>query len=314
MQKSQKNGSLTNFFYIWRIIIIMAEAKSTISKNKKGGVNYVSSILGVATVLLLLGVLGWVVINTSQLSRSFKEAVQVEVQFNDNTRDEMGMALMEVLKQHEFTKSAEYITKEQAAKDYQLMNNENFSEVIDINPLYSSIILHLNEKYINKDSLLLIKELIMKSNIVRDVDYKPTLVDIMNNKVKTIGAAILGISILLILLVIFMIDNTIRLAMYSNRFLIKTMQMVGATRWFISKPFALRAILNGFISAVLAILGVMLTKKLLDKVIPELQGLHNTQAMIILYLIIILLGVAISTISTHRSVIKYLKTSLDDLY
>jgi cell division transport system permease protein len=292
----------------------MSEIKSAINKSKKGGVNYVSAILGVATVLLLLGVLGWIVINTRQLSRSFKEAVQVEVQFNDNTRDEMGMALLKVLEQHEFTKSTEFISKEQAAKDYQLMNNENFSEVIDINPLYSSIILHLNEKYINKDSLVKIKDFIMQSNIVRDVDYKPTLVDIMNNKVKTIGAAILGVSILLILLVIFMIDNTIRLAMYSNRFLIKTMQMVGATRWFISKPFAIRAVLNGFISAILAILGVVLTKHLLEKVIPELKGLDSNSAMYILYAIIIILGVAISTISTHRSVIKYLKTSLDDLY
>jgi cell division transport system permease protein len=292
----------------------MAEERVIISKNKKGGVNYVSAILGVATVLLLLGILGWIVINARQISRSFKEAVQVEVQFNDNTRDELGQNLMKVLQEHEFTKSAEYITKEQAAKDYQLMNNEQFDDVIDINPLYSSIILHLNEKYINKDSLVRIKDFIMQSNIVRDVDYKPTLVDLMNNKVKTIGAAILGISALLIFLVIFMIDNTIRLAMYSNRFLIKTMQMVGATRWFISKPFAIRAVLNGFLSAVIAIFGVVLIKHLLEKMIPELKGLHSNSAMFLLYAIIILLGVAISTISTHRSVIKYLKTSLDDLY
>jgi cell division transport system permease protein len=292
----------------------MAEERVIISKNKKGGVNYVSAILGVATVLLLLGILGWIVINARQISRSFKEAVQVEVQFNDNTRDELGQNLMKVLQEHEFTKSAEYITKEQAAKDYQLMNNEQFDDVIDINPLYSSIILHLNEKYINKDSLVRIKDFIMQSNIVRDVDYKPTLVDLMNNKVKTIGAAILGISALLIFLVIFMIDNTIRLAMYSNRFLIKTMQMVGATRWFISKPFAIRAVFNGFLSAVIAIFGVVLIKHLLEKMIPELKGLHSNSAMFLLYAIIILLGVAISTISTHRSVIKYLKTSLDDLY
>jgi cell division transport system permease protein len=226
----------------------------------------------------------------------------------------MGRQLMEVLKQHEFTKSAEFINKDQAAKDYQLMNNEKFDQVIEINPLYSSIILHLNENYINKDSLVRIKDFIMKSNIVRDVDYKPTLVDLMNNKVKTIGAAILGISALLIMLVIFMIDNTIRLAMYSNRFLIKTMQMVGATRWFISKPFTMRAVANGLISAIIAILGVVLIHNLLEKFLPELKGLANNQAMFLLYAIIIILGVAISTFSTHRSVIKYLKTSLDDLY
>lgn len=292
----------------------MSEVKVSAGKNKKGGVNYVTAILGVATVLLLLGILGWIVINTRQLSKSFKEAVQVEVQLNDNTRDEMGRQLMEVLKQHEFTKSAEFINKDQAAKDYQLMNNEKFDQVIEINPLYSSIILHLNENYINKDSLVRIKDFIMKSNIVRDVDYKPTLVDLMNKKVKTIGAAILGISALLIMLVIFMIDNTIRLAMYSNRFLIKTMQMVGATRWFISKPFTMRAVANGLISAIIAILGVVLIHNLLEKFLPELKGLANNQAMFLLYAIIIILGVAISTFSTHRSVIKYLKTSLDDLY
>ncbi len=291
----------------------MAEQVIKVGKNKKGGVNYVSAILGVSTVLLLLGILGWIVIHTRQLSKSFKEAIQVEVQFNDNTRDELGQDLMKILQHQEFTKSAEYITKEQAGKDYQLMNNENFEEVI-VNPLYSSIILHLNEKYINKDSLLRIKQFITRSNIVRDVDYKPTLVDVLNSKVRTIGAAILGISTLLILLVIFMIDNTIRLAMYSNRFLIKTMQLVGATRWFISKPFAIRAIMNGAIAALIAIGGVLIIQKILQNMIPEIIGLQNKQAMWILFGIILLLGVAISTISTHRSVIKYLKTSLDDLY
>jgi cell division transport system permease protein len=283
-------------------------------KTKKGGVSYASVIFGVAMVLLLLGILGWVFIHANQFLKTVKESIQVEVQMNDNTRDELGKKLMDNLKQYEFTKNAEYITKEQAAKDYQLNNNENFEEVIEINPLYSSIILHLTEPYIQQDSLVRIKQLIMKSNIVREVDYKTTLVNIVNNKLRAIGLALLGITALLVMLVIFLIDNTIRLAMYSNRFLIKTMQLVGATRWFIAKPFNMRAVINGLISSLIAIGGVMLVQGWLKNVIPEINSLQSTKSTILLYLGLVIIGIAISVFSTNRSVTKYLKTSLDDLY
>jgi cell division transport system permease protein len=292
----------------------MASIQSSTANTRKGGVSYFYSILGVAMVLFLLGILGWVFINAGELSKSFKESVQVSVIFNDNTDEAKGKQLEQIIKQQNFTKSCEYITKEQALQDWEKMSGEDAKDLIEFNPLYSSINIHLKSEYINADSLNKIKKFIEMSNIVREVDVQKNLVDLMNNKIKRVGLILLVISVLLILLVSFLIDNTIKLAMYSNRFLIKTMQFVGATRFFIAKPFAIRSIWNGVISAAIAIAGVLLLKAWAQKFMPELHGIQNNTWMLILCLIIMCLGVFISLASTYRSVIKYLKTSLDDLY
>ncbi|MBK8686416.1 MAG: hypothetical protein IPN26_16325 [Bacteroidetes bacterium] len=136
----------------------------------------------------------------------------------------------------------------------------------------------------------------------------------MNSNVRRIGIVIGVISLFLIFSVIMLIDNTIRLAMFSNRFLIKTMQMVGATRWFIAKPFNIRGVINGIISAVLAIAGILLLKLFAESWLPELKSLSSLKWMSILCFSILALGIIISLLSTHRSVIKYLRTHLDDLY
>ena len=136
----------------------------------------------------------------------------------------------------------------------------------------------------------------------------------MSNYVKTGAIIFLIIAILLTILVVFSIDNTIRLAMFSNRFLIKTMQMVGATRSFIARPINQRAIINGFIAAIIANVAIYATVTTIEKIIPQFKVLHDTQGMIILFLVIFVLGILITLVSTHRAVIKYLKMKLDDLY
>lgn len=166
----------------------------------------------------------------------------------------------------------------------------------------------------NTDSLIKIEKFLLQSNVVREVFYQKNLVDIMNSNVRRIGYVILAISLFLIFSVIILIDNTIRLAMFSNRFLIKTMQMVGATRWFIAKPFNIRSVINGIISAAIAIIGILTLKFFAESWLPELKVLANTQWLIILCLSILALGIFISLLSTHRSVIKYLRSQLDDLY
>ena len=151
-------------------------------------------------------------------------------------------------------------------------------------------------------------------NQITDLQYPKSLVTNLDEKAKVYGLAFLVISILLCVVVIFSIDNTIRLAMFSNRFLIKTMQMVGATRSFIARPMGIKAIINGCISGLLAItlLGVLIGW--LENQIPELKAINDTNQTLLLFSGMILLGVGISLFSTHRSVIKYLKMKLDDLY
>ncbi|MEZ5047439.1 MAG: permease-like cell division protein FtsX [Chitinophagaceae bacterium] len=236
------------------------------------------------------------------------------IEFNDNTRDEMAKKLKTITDKQTFTKSSEYISKEKAAEIFKKDFGDEYLDVLDYNPLYTSINLHLHANYLNTDSLSKIIKFIEQSNIVRTVSYQKNLIDLMNKNVKRIGAVILAISLFLILSVIILIDNTIRLAMFSNRFLIKTMQMVGATRWFIAKPFNVRGVINGIISALIAIAGIVFLKIFAEKQLPELKTLSNTNLMIILYISILAIGIIISLLSTHRSVIKYLRTQLDDLY
>jgi cell division transport system permease protein len=288
--------------------------KSRLRNKKRGKANYLYSIIGVALVLFLLGVLGWIVIYATKLTNALKENIELQVIFNDATQENKAQKLQTIIDDQAFTKSSEYISKEQAAEIYKKDFGEDMIQLLEYNPLYSSVNVHLRANYVNTDSLIKIKRFIEQSNIVREVNYQKNLVDAMVSNVQKISIVLLLISLLLIFAVVFLIDNTIRLAMFSNRFLIKTMQMVGATRKFITKPFIKRSVLNGVISGVLAALAILGIRATVENWIPELKAISNNGQLFMLCLGIILLGVLISYISTSRSVVKYLKTQLDDLY
>ena len=284
------------------------------STGQKSKPSYVYAIIGVSLVLFLLGTLGWLVINGRGLTRSFKEDIEVQIILHDNTRPEMADKLKAVLEGQPFTRSAAITTKEEAAKDFEKEWGEDFTQLLDFNPLYTSINLKLYSGYVNQDSLAKIEQFVKQSNIVREVSYPTGVVEKMNANFRKIGIILGGISLLLFIVVIILIDNTVRLAMFSNRFLIKTMQMVGATRWFITKPFDRRAILNGLISGLLAVIGLWLVISFAENQLPSLRALHEPTLLIILMTGMIVLGILISLMSTHRSVIKYLKMHVDDLY
>jgi cell division transport system permease protein len=167
---------------------------------------------------------------------------------------------------------------------------------------------------VNKDSLAKVKKFILQSNVVRDVTWPNVVVDQMDKNFKKIGIILGSISVLLLIVVIFLIDNTVRLAMFSNRFIIKTMQMVGATRSFITRPFDIRALLNGMISGILAVIGLWLVMSFANRQLAELKLLNDNILVGLLMAGMVVLGILISMISTHRSVIKYLKMHVDDLY
>lgn len=284
------------------------------ASNKKAKPSYIYAIVGISLVLFLLGTLGWLVLNGRTLTRVFKEDVEVEVILHDNTREEMMMKLNAVLEQQPFVKKTQVISKEEAAQKFFEAGGEDFTELLDFNPLYPSIVLNLKAGYVNPQSLDEIKQFIMQSNIVRDVSYPNIIVDNMNNNFRKIGIILGSIALLLFVVVVILIDNTVRLAMFSNRFLIKTMQMVGATRWFITRPFDRRAIINGLISGVIAMAGLWIVITYAESLLPSLKILHKTSSIALLMLSMIVLGILISAVSTHRSVLKYLKMHVDDLY
>lgn len=284
------------------------------ASSQKSKPSYVYAIIGVSLVLFLLGTLGWLVLNGQSLTKAFKEDIEVQVILHDNTRPAMAQKLQDILDKQPFIRSTTYISKEEAAEGFKKEWGEDFTELLDFNPLYASINLRLYEEYVNPDSLRRIDSFVRQSNIVREVSYPTAVIDTMNKNFKKIGWILGGISLLLFIIVVVLIDNTVRLAMFSNRFLIKTMQMVGATRWFIAKPFDQRAVVNGLISGVIACAGVYVVKSIAESWLPELKFYTDTTLMVVLFVSIICIGIIISFLSTHRSVIKYLKVRLDDLY
>ena len=284
------------------------------STGKKSKPSYVYAIIGVSLVLFLLGTLGWLVINGRSLTREFKENVTLTTDFHDNTAPEKIEQLKAILDKQPFTKRSKVISKEEALKMQSEIEGENVGQFLGYNPLFASMEMNVYAEYANKDSLQKIRQFIQQSNIVREVTYPRVQVEQMNNNFRRINLILGIIALVLVIAVVILIDNTVRLAMFSNRFLIKTMQMVGANRYFISRPFDMRAVINGLISGVIAVTGLFLVMQFAESQLPELKALHDNTLIAILMGSLLLLGVIISFLSTHRSVLKYLKMHVDDLY
>ena len=265
-------------------------------------------------MLLLLGVLGLFMINAKKLSDYFKESIELQVILRDNVKEQQAVLLKDSLAVMPFVRKIQYVSKEMAAERLKKDDpQENFA-VLGFNPLYASIDISLHAKYVHPDSLKVIEQHIAGRSAVRELYYQRALVTQVLDKAKQIGMVILVISALMAIVVLFLIDNTIRLAMFSNRFLIKTMQMVGATRWFIAKPFDIRSIINGGLSAVFAIGGLVGLMYFAESAMPELKSMRDYFMTGLLFLGLIVIGIGISLVSTHKAVMKYLKLKLDDLY
>lgn len=281
---------------------------------KRSQPSYFMAILGVSLVLFILGILGWIVINANKLGDYFKENVEVRVYLRENISSRDSADLVAYIAAKPYVKEYAYVTKDLAKQKFLEDGNEDWKNVLDKNPLQASIDFKLKNQYVEADTLSAIKYDLEQNIAVSDVQYPKSLVDNLNRNVRKVSLILLGIAIVLCLVVIVLIDNTIKLAMFSNRFLIKTMQMVGATRWFIAKPMDVRAIINGAISGIIALAGIFALVFFAENQLPELRAMRDIRLLTLLALMIIILGMLISLFSTHRSVIKYLKMKLDDLY
>ena len=285
------------------------------ASSKRGKPSYFMSILGVTLVLFLLGIIGLLIINAHKLGQHFKENVEVSVHLRGDLNPKDSLALVEYIASKPYVKEYTYVTKEMAKKKYLSDGNEDWDKVLTENPLPNSIDFGLKGEYVNSDTLANIKRDLEQQTYVTDVQYQGALVEKLTTNIRKISIVLLVVAIVLSLVVIILIDNTIRLAMFSNRFLIKTMQMVGATRWFIAKPMNVRAVINGAASGLIASLAVYSLVLIVQKfILPELKALQDTKMTMLLFIALIILGVGITLFSTHRSVVKYLRMKLDDLY
>ncbi|MBL0268856.1 MAG: permease-like cell division protein FtsX [Chitinophagaceae bacterium] len=281
---------------------------------KKGKPSYFMSILGVTLVLFLLGIIGWLVINANKLGDYFKENVEVRAYLRGDLNPKDSLALMNYITAKPYVKSIQYVSKDQGKKQYMQEESEDWSKVLTENPLPNAIYFRIKKQFVNLDTLTNIKKDLEAQTYVSDVKYPEALIGKLNKNIRIVSAILLAIVIIISLVVIFLIDNTIRLAMFSNRFLIKTMQMVGATRGFIARPLNIRAIINGAISGVIASSILYIIIVILEGSVSWLKTIHDTGLLFLLFLVLIVLGIGITLFSTHRSVVKYLKMRLDDLY
>jgi len=291
----------------------MSQAGRASAKRSKP--SYFMAILGVSIVLFFVGIFGWVLLNASHYIDKLKEEVQVQVYLRNNVAQKDIDSLKNFLIAQPYAKSVEYVDKEIAKQRWLSKGEADFEPLLDENPLPASIDFYTNSSYVQKDSLNGIKnELMQRSMVVQSVNYPAALVEKMGPTMRWILLGMVVLAIVFSILSIILIDNTIKLAMYSNRFLIKTMQMVGATRGFISKPMNIRAVINGTVAAFISIALIYGIIIVFEAYLPYLKDLRDNSMLILLFLFLFLLGIGISFVSTHRSVVKYLKMSLDDLY
>ena len=290
-------------------------ASTGTSALKRSKPNYIYSIVGVAIVLFIMGIMGWLFLNLQSIGDSFKEDIRISVYVRTTDKNIVGK-IQQFIASQPYAKNVEYINKEKAKAIWNKENNEDWAKILEANPLPESIDFFAKADYVNTDSLTKITAAIENTfrKDVADIQYPKSLVTNLNERASKIGIIFLVMSIILCIIVIISIDNTIRLAMYSNRFLIKTMQMVGATRNFISKPLLIRALLNGLISAFVAIFLLFGLIEWATSQFPQIGMLQGISNSLILFGGLILLGVGISVFSTYRSVLKYLKMKLDELY
>ena len=212
---------------------------------KRSKPSYFMAILGVTIVLFFVGVFGWLLLNAKRYTENMKEDIKVRVYLRKNVTQQDVDSLQTYIAARPYTKSLEYIDKEMAKKQWMEKDETDFTELLDENPLPASIEFHMKNQYVHKDTIQAIKaDLEQRTLVVESVKYPSFVVEKLGSSVRVGLIVFAALSALFCLMSIILIDNSIRLAMYSNRFLIKTMQMVGATRWFIAKPINIKAIIR----------------------------------------------------------------------
>ncbi len=291
----------------------MAKNEETLNKRRVRN-SYITSVISTTLVLFMLGVLAIFILYAKKLSIYVRENIGFSVVIKEDVKEADIMMLKKSLDTKIFTKTTEYITKEKAAEVLSKELGEDFLGFLGYNPLLSSIDLRLNADYANNDSLVVIENKLMKNPNVKEVFYQKSLVHLVNENVKKISLIILGFSIVLLLIAIALINNTIRLTVHARRFIIKTMQLVGATSYFIRKPIIILGIIQGIISSAISIVLLFLIIYLLSFQLPELINIRDVDIYLLVFAIVIILGFMISWICTFFAVRKYLNIKTDKLY
>ena len=283
---------------------------------KRSKPNYLYAISSVSLVLVLLGFFGLMFIHTRELVSVYKEKLNIIVEIEKQADQASILQLKSKIKKKNFAKAetVKHITKEEGLQLLEEDFGEEFIKLDMINPLFDVITFNAKATYMNEEGLAEIRKDLKANEIIRDVYYQESLVSTLLENVEKLGFIAIAISLFFIFVAIYLIHSTIKLALYANRFLIKNMELVGASWEFISRPYLIRSVVNGLISAAVAIATLLLILGLVKVDFPELQQLQNTGALVLLFFLLIIIGVGITTASTYFVVNKYLRMRVDDMY
>lgn len=278
--------------------------------------SYVTSVISITLVLFTLGFLGLVVIHANSLSRYIKENIGFEIIMKGDSKEADIVYLQKMLDAKPFVKTTEYITKEKATRRLSEVLGEDFIGFLgdEENPLLPSIDVRFNAEWANNDSLAIIQDYIGSFKSVKEIYYQKSLVHLINKNVRKISFVLLIFSGLLLFIAVALINNTIRLSVYSKRFVIRSMQLVGATEAFIRRPFVMKGIVQGIISAMISLALLSGVIFAFWKNLPELRVLSSTELLFSLYLFVLILGMMVAGLSTRFAVKKYLNLKPDRLY
>lgn len=276
--------------------------------------SYVSTVVSVTLVLFVLGLLGLMILHTRDLSDHFRESISISLFLEEGASESDIRSLQHSLDEMEAVNETTYVSSEEAAEGLMEELGEDFVDFLGYNPLTASIAVSLKASHANPDSLEVFEAGVQGFEIISDVDYQQSLIHLVHENVRRISIGLFVFSLLLLIIAFALINNTIRLSVFSKRFLIKSMQLVGATQGFIRRPFIITGVVQGVIGALITIVLLVGAMYLGQRQIPELPFFPDLTEMAILFAGVLLLGIIISYVSTFFAVRKYLKIKTDFLY
>jgi cell division transport system permease protein len=289
-------------------------------KKKLGSYPYISVVLSITLALFVIGVFGLLSIYSKELERVVQENVKIQVFLKNHITETQRLQIEKNLSSRYFVPknkgegTVQFISREEAGKQFIKETGEDFQKFLGENPLRDAFLVSIDPLYHDKASMAKIKTEVEQISGVFQVYYVENLIDSINKNVTKIGLILAGLAVLLLLTVVLLINNTLRLALFSQRFLIRSMQLVGARRWFIQRPFLFHSLMYGLIAGILASSLLVGLISLANQRVEDLNLIQNNNRILMLFGTLVLLGIFVAVFSTYRSVRKYLKLSLDELY
>jgi len=276
--------------------------------------SYFSVVISIALVLFLLGIIGFLLLNAKKVTDFMKENVNVTVYLKDTAKDVEIKQLEKSLALADYVKTTDFVSKDDAAEAMKSEFGDDFMDLVGYNPLQNSIDVKLKADFLTNEKLEELTALAQEKSFVDEVKYDESLVELINSNVKKISFWVLLLSAIFTLIAVLLINSSIRLSVYSKRFTIKTMQMVGATKSFIRRPFVWKSIKLGILGAVVALIGLGFVVYYVDKMFPELALRQSLVLIGGLFLAVFLLGIIITWISTYFATQRFLNLKTDQLY